>query len=1125
VFRQAGEGVPRLADLLGDGLDDAGSRMVDDVCRGVGRPLLVEPGVIEGEPRAFTLPTGTVTFLLTDVEGSTRRWEAAPEAMAVAIARHYDLLDDAIAANGGVRPVEQGEGDSVVAAFSRASDAVGAVLAAQRAFGAEAWPAGAELEVRMAVHTGEVQLRGEGNYVGQTLNRCARLRGIGHGGQVLVSAATAGVLADRLGDGVTLRDLGLHRLRDLGRPEHVWQLVAPDLRPEFGPLRSLDAYRHNLPVQLTPLVGRLGEITELRALFGEERLVTLVGSAGVGKTRLALAASADLLDRYPGGVWWVELAAVSDHDAIGRAALAALGAQQVTGSSLAHQLAVELGDEPSLIALDNCEHVITSCALFVAALLSAGPTVTVLATSREPLGVPGEVIWRVPSLPCPGPDLAVSVPALSQYDAVTLFVDRAHRARPSFAVDDRNAAAVAQICHRLDGIPLAIELAAARCRQTSAERIAAELDDRFRYLTGGARTVMPRQQTLAASVDWSYERLDDAERLAFRRLGVFAGPFPLEAAEAVVASPGDIDRDGVFDLISRLVDKSLVVADDATGGPAQYRLLETLRAYAVTQAHSVGELVVLRDTHATWWTDWLEPRWAMPSDETLEAAQQFHGNLVAALEWSVADPSHGLTLLSRLGRIWTSTSRAGDATNAIDRLLTDDNALHHAPAWLSAATETALLVFRARGITEASALVERVEHVARDACDDYHAALARVLVRVSRSDLELIRDLARERDDGYLEAEMTIQLASLVGNEDPVAAAPLLADLTRQAATIQGGRSRQGVRLAAAMASRSTGDLRTSIEQATAVLDDGFPDEVGDAINTIATAALLAGDEQALRLAGDRAVDLRRKNPGLALVADNINHRLDLLCGEDSIVDHDLAAADSSWPMTSATLWVVGREAIDAGAPDTALTGVRALAGDSPHDRAVLAALTGAATGDEDAWHTALHLAVEHDLRLIAVDALEGLAATAAGTDSWAECLRLLAAGQRLRDELEYRWRFRFEQAAVDTAHRLASDNLDETAAGQARTEGHDLEWHAAAAYARRARGERKRPRHGWASLTPTEQQVVVLVADGLTNAQIATRLLMGRATVKTHLAHIFNKLDVTTRAQLAGESARRAPQ
>ena len=631
-------------------------------------------------------------------------------------------------------------------------------------------------------------------------------------------------------------------------------------------MRSLEAYRHNLPVQLTPLVGRVGEITELRVQISEERLVTLVGSAGVGKTRLALAVSADLLDRYRGGVWWVELAALSDQDAVGGAALAALGARPVAGSPLPAQLAAELGDDPSLVVLDNCEHLIASCAGFVADLLSAGVSVSVLATSREPLGVPGEVVWRVPSLRCPGPDQAVSVPALSQYDAVRLFLDRAHRARPSFTVGADNAPAIAQICHRLDGIPLAIELAAARCRQTSAERIAAELDDRFRFLTGGARTVMPRQQTLAASVDWSYERLDDGERIGFRRLGVFAGPFPLEAAEMVVASPGGIDRDEVFDLISRLVDKSLVVADEGVGGQPRYRLLETLRAYATAQAFSAGELPALRDAHVTWWTEWLEPRWMMPADQTLESADQFHGNLVAALEWSIADPIRGLTLLTRLGRVWTQTGRAGDAMLAVDRLLTDENATRHGTAWLTAATETFLLMFMARGVTETSALAARVEEVAHDQEDDYHAARARVFLRgddTEAKELKLIRDVARERADRYLEAEMIHALASDAADADPVAVAPLLADLDQLATGSGNRRSSQGARLATAMAARSTGDLRTCIKLTTGVLTDGSADvgAVADAVNLIAVAALLTRDEQTLELAVDRAARHATQEP------------------------------------------------------------------------------------------------------------------------------------------------------------------------------------------------------------------------------------------------------------------------
>ena len=386
-------------------------------------------------------------------------------------------------------------------------------------------------------------------------------------------------------------------------------------------------------------------------MLGTDRLVTLIGSAGVGKTRLALAVAADTVESHSGGVWWVELAPLSDPDAVGRAALGAIGVRETPGASSIHQLAAELGDQPSLLVLDNCEHLIVGCAALVAALLAANPSISVLATSREPLGVPGEITSRVPSLPCPSPEQTIDVPDLADYDAVALFVERARRARPTFAIDEANAAAVTQICHRLDGIPLAIELAAARCRQLSAQRIAAELNDRFRLLTGGARTVMARQQTLAASIDWSHERLDDEEQITFRRLGVFPGPFPLEAAEAVVAARGDIEPGDVFDLVSRLVDKSLVVADEGPGGEPRYRMLETLRAYALHRAHAAGELNTLRDAHAAWWAQWLEPRGAMPTDEVLEEVDEFHDNLIAALDWSIRSGAVGFAAPAWLGEV------------------------------------------------------------------------------------------------------------------------------------------------------------------------------------------------------------------------------------------------------------------------------------------------------------------------------------------------------------------------------------------------------------------------------------------------------------------------------------------
>ena len=448
------------------------------------------------------LPTGTVTFLMTDIEGSTRAWVREADAMPAAVSRHYEILDETVAAHGGVRPVEQGEGDSIVAAFSRASDAVAAAVTAQQLLGSEQWPDGVSLPGAHGDSHGRGAVAGRRELLRLDGDPVPRVRSCGHGGQVLLSDVTAALVSDRLPDGSALIDLGMHRLKDLGRPERVWQLQHPDLRAEFPPLQSLDAFRHNLPVQLSPLIGRRREIAAVVGLTEAERLVTLTGAGGVGKTRLALAVGAEVVAAFPGGVWFVELAAANGPGVVGRATLKVLGATETPGVSLAEVAAVELGDnERSLVILDNCEHLVDESANFVSIVLQRNPAVTVLATSREQLGVTGEVAWRVPSLSSPPTGEVPAVEVLSQYDAVNLFVDRARRARPSFVVNEGNAPAIAQICHRLDGIPLAVELAAARCRHLSTEQIAVELDDRFHLLTGGPRVVLPRQQTLAASVE------------------------------------------------------------------------------------------------------------------------------------------------------------------------------------------------------------------------------------------------------------------------------------------------------------------------------------------------------------------------------------------------------------------------------------------------------------------------------------------------------------------------------------------------------------------------------------------------------------------------------------------------
>jgi predicted ATPase/class 3 adenylate cyclase/DNA-binding CsgD family transcriptional regulator len=1097
--------------------------MIDGDGRGRAVRLLVDD-MSGSDDRGFALPTGTVTFLLTDIEGSSRRWEHAPAAMASAVARHYEILDEVIAGHSGVRPVEQGEGDSVVAAFPRASDAVAAAIDVQRRFTSEPWPEGADLHLRTAIHTGEAQLRDEGNYFGQTVIRCARLRSIGHGDQVLLSDATAGLVVDRLPDGVGLTDLGVHRLKDLGRPERVWQVVHPDLPSTHPALVSLDAHRHNLPVQLTPLIGREGDVAALQQLLDHERLVTLTGSGGVGKTRLALAVAAEVVERFSGGVWFVELAGVADHAGVGSAVLAALGAHSVPGLSPSEQLIATLPQEPTLLVLDNCEHVVESCASLAADLLAHHSAVTVLATAREPLGVPGEVTWRVRSLSTPPAEPNVAVPSLSQYEAVQLIIDRARRARPTFVVSEANAAAIAQICHRLDGIPLAIELAAARCRQMSAERIALDLDDRFRLLTGGARTVLPRQQTLLASVDWSYDRLDEIEQLVFRRLGVFAGTFPMEGAEAIGSSMGDVDPVIVFDVVSRLVDKSLVTVEERDDGEQHYRLLETLRAYAIDRAHSAGELESLRDAHVAFWLGWLdhqEP--VLHTDRVIDRVELFHDSLVAALAWSTRDPAVGLRLLRRLARPWQGTGRPQASLVAVDELLTAENAERFPALWTAAVATVAVLVGTARGRPESHRLLSRAETLANAAGDEYHLALSQMLLGPDAENTLRTRERAHERGQRYVEC-IAINMQASAAVEDPSVAMAMLDSPELQTAARESRYLRDFADRTASRAAFARGDLPQCAELARRLTSSPSTLMVESAVRLLSAAALLSADIADAEHASHVADERLRALPGTHAAAELAAHHRSLLNGGPTRIDPEIRPEnlEPQDPLPASWLFLSCREAVDAGSEELAVESVRLQARDTPLGSSVRAVIEASASQDEQRWHTALALAVDHGLPLLAVDALEGLAVVAATSESWVECLRLAGAASRLRDEAGYRWRFRFEQARHDAAIAAATDALGVEAAGAAEAEGAALKWQEAASYASRARGERKRPTHGWAALTPTEQQVVALVADGLTNAQIAERLLMGRATVKTHLDHAFAKTGLHSRTELAAEYVRR---
>jgi predicted ATPase/class 3 adenylate cyclase len=528
----------------------------------------------------------TFTFLFTDIEGSTALLGRLGEGLyAQVLAGHHSLIRSGLAAHDGREGDTQG--DAFFAVFSSPRACVAAALEMQQALAAHAWPGGEHVRVRMGVHAGEASQTATG-LVGLDVHRAARVAAVGHGGQVLVSEAVAVLVRDALPPGASLTDLGVHRLKDLGRPERIFQLQAAGLQARFPPLRSLGnpALANNLPAQLARFIGRDRELAEVRALVESSRLVTLTGAGGCGKTRLALQAAAELLDGSGDGVWLVELAAVTEEGAVAPAICQALGMAGQPGRPVLEVLLDALAPQATLIVLDNCEHLIGGCAKVADAILRRCPQVHLVATSREPLGIGGEAIYRVPPLSLPGPNDS-DPSAAGPSDAVALFADRAKAQGAGLVVNEETIPLAVSICQRLDGLPLAIELAAARLRSLSLAGLADRLDQRFRLLTGGSRTAPGRQQTLLATVEWSYSLLNGAEQLLLRRLPVFAGSFDLDAAEAVCGF-GDIEVFDVAGLLGSLVDKNLVVAEP-TGPALRYRLLETIRQFAAERLAEPGD--------------------------------------------------------------------------------------------------------------------------------------------------------------------------------------------------------------------------------------------------------------------------------------------------------------------------------------------------------------------------------------------------------------------------------------------------------------------------------------------------------------------------------------------------------
>lgn len=1085
-----------------------------------------------GDPAVSELPTGTVTLLLADVEGSTRLWESQPDEMAAAIARLSTVVTELVARHGGVRPLEQGEGDSFVAAFAKASDAVACALALQQA---DLDP----IRLRIGAHTGEIALRDDANYAGPTINRAARLRDLAHGGQTVLSGATEAIVIDRLPTDAWLADLGTHALRDLPRPERVVQLNHPDLRAEFPPLRlAAPARRSRLPVELTSFVGRRGQIAAIAELLADNRVVTLTGAGGAGKTRLALRVAAEAEAGFDAEVYFVDLAPITDSDVVPVAVARALQLTDQPSRTTIETIRRFVTDRRLLVVLDNCEHLLDACCDLLADVLDAGRHVSVLATSREPIGIAGEVTWRVPSLSIDD-------------EAVELFVDRARKTRPDFVPDPQQTTTISEICRRLDGMPLAIELAAARTRTLSLPQILDSLRSGFRLLTGGARTAVRRQQTLSASIDWSYSLLTETERVLLRRLAVFTGGFDLDAATAVGAQT-DSERAQLIDVLGLLVDKSLVVADDS-GESMRYRLLETVRQYCLEKLAASGEADGVRNRHRDHYAmvaSELESEIRGDGTPLIPWAEIEIGNLRAAYSWSCENAQFGtaLALVSALRQLWIKRGRFFEGLMGFELVFADERFRDDdvPPAvWVAAVADAGqLAVWLA--VPSSLERAQRAVTVAEEAGDPTLIARATMACgmlgswdqpEASGRYLAGAANLSRDCGDrptlaealGYMTfagfAAGQIVLAENSGREGWEVAERLGDGFMSRycrvflcSSLIVQGRLLEAARLAAAVVADARADGDRPME------DFG--------LMTLGQSLVFMGDDEEGESAGIAALDIAAGLGGF-----HEDNAFVVLAGA-ALVRGDCVAAvqrsDAALERTYARKELFIRyflplaEARLAGGD---IAGARKWSDESvatfPEALQVLALTTRARVAlaqreiqqAECDAHDALSVAQRTTGYLRVADALECLSAIAT-SGAPARAARLLGAAQGIRQRQQEARFAVFDGEHAATVAALV-EALGTKAFEVALAEGAALSTAEAIAFAQRGRGERKRPSSGWESLTPAELDVIRLLSEGLSNKEIAARLFISPRTAQTHLTHIYSKLNLSSRVQVVREAAR----
>jgi predicted ATPase/DNA-binding CsgD family transcriptional regulator len=858
----------------------------------------------------------------------------------------------------------------------------------------------------------------------------------------------------------------------------------------------------------------------------------------VGKTRLAVQIAAQMTGEFADGVWYVDLAPITDPDVVPIAVARALELPDQPGRSTMATLARFVADRQMLVVLDNCEHLLDASAALVVALLDKSAGLTLLATSREPIGVPGEVSWRVPSL------------SLAD-EAIELFTDRVRHVRPDFAFTDDNAAAVSEICRRLDGLPLAIELAAARARALSLAEIVDTLHDRFRLLTGGARTAVRRQQTLRASVDWSHALLTQSERVLFRRLAVFLGGFDLDTAQAV-AGGVDVERYQVLDQLTLLVDKSLVVVDD-TRGRTRYRLLETVRQYAAEKLGESGEADTVRARHRDHYTTLaalLDAPAGSEYEQRIEQAETEIDNLRAAFSWSRenSDVELALALASSLQPLWQARGRLREGLTWFDTALADDNAQHPEVA---AGVRARALADRAVlglwvGAADSPDQAQQALAIAREVDDP--ALLARALTAcgyiASYFDAEAARaylaeaiGLARALGDRLRLSQILVAQAAAARAAGNPLAARAAAEEGRDLADAIGDRfEARRCRFGLGIAQVSMGDLAGAVAQFAAVADEAEAahDEIfrADSLALQGVALAYQGDTAAARAAADAAVEAAAGFCGLkAGVAYGALAITALAAGDVPMAQDAIEAAGrhaSALPANAVQRVLSAEAALARGdlvaarrwADDAVSTTTASFLSDALTTRARVAIAHGEPDQAERDAHDALARAAEVQAYLFIPDILECLGTLAGDAGGHREAARLLGAAEATRQRMGA-VRFKIYDAGYDSSVAALRDAMGENDFESAWAEGAALATEEAIAYAQRGRGERKRPTSGWASLTPTERDVVRLVSEGLGNNDIATRLFVSPRTVQSHLTHVYAKLGLTSRVQLAQEAAR----